>query len=412
MLALLTCVLRAYGDAGPEQYASECQAGVDDTGCWQRALRDARTNGSFVASAGHRYRIRNTLTVCNGIDGVVDGRGAILEWAGPPNVPMFLIVNSYHMVFTHLTIRARAPHPLQAAFELTSAKSDPPGLDCAGTPRPASKNTIEHVEVEGGALNDIMFGVRMSNRFGYDANNDMTRIVNVNFSSITTAAVSVETTQAHQNVLIDDTGYGAPGNRGCFVQAETGFISSIGGFQGLWGRAAFCVNGGYGPFSIVNPNSEGSARLVLVGNAGDVAGYPVTVNISGGRFAADAMEKDGRVISFNRLGSLSVRGLRIDGGRPNGVEPSIAIQPGRPAGSAGAVSVDVDGVVFFMKGSDRWNVVVAPAWASVSERGNICVSEDGIATNCRRWVDSPAGRDANRGADSGSQQSPHETVNK
>src|SRR5262249_14096225 len=141
---------------------------------------------------------------------------------------------------------------------------------------------------------------------------------------------------------------------------------------------------------------EGSARLVLVGNAGDVAGYPVTVSVSGGRFAADAMDKDGRVISFNRLGSLRVRGLRIDGGRPKGVEPSIAIQPGRPAGSAGAVSAEVDGVLFYMKGSEQWDVVIAPAWASVTEHGNICLSEDGIASNCRRWAESALARDANR----------------
>jgi hypothetical protein len=376
--------VRAAADATPEQFSESCGQGVDDTACWQRAISEAGQNGTLAASSGKLYRISRTISVCNGIDGVVDGHGAILEWVGPVDAPMFLVVNSYHMLFRNFTIRARSPHRLQTAIEFASAKSNPPALECFGSARPASKNSVEHVEVQGEGLNDVMYGVRVTNRYGYDANNDMTRIVDSNFSNITVAAVSIETTQAHQNVLLDVTGYGAPGNRGCFLHAGSGFVSSSGGFQGLWGKAAFCLDGGYGPFSITNPNSEGSARLVSVGEVGDVASYPVSVIVSGGRFAADAMDRDSYVISFNRLGTLIVRGLRVDGGRPRGVYPAISIQPGRTTGSPALVSAVVEGVVFFMNASNSWNTLVAAPWADVWEHGNICLNEQGLATNCKQ----------------------------
>jgi hypothetical protein len=297
---------------------------------------------------------------------------------------MFLIVNSYHTVLRNVTIRAQATHPLHTAIEYASSKGSPPEPSCTGRSQPASKNTVEHVEIVGGGLNDLMYGVRLTNRYGYDANNDMTRIVNVNMSNITAAAVSVESTQSHQNELIDVTAYGAPGNRGCFLHAETGFVSSIGGFQGLWGKAAFCLNGAYGPFTILNADSEGCGRLIAVGEVGDIARYPVSVSVDGGRFAVDAMNSDGYVVSFNRLGSLIVRGLRIDGVAAKGVAPSISVQPGRIENARPGVSAIVEGTVFFVNGSNTWNTVVAPSWATVSERGNICLDVDGLATTCRR----------------------------
>jgi hypothetical protein len=387
LLATCACLVgvQARADVSPEQYSSYCAPGTDDTLCWQRAIHESAANGTLAASSQRTYQIRRTLVVCNGIDGTIDGHGAILVWAGPADEPMFLIVNSYHMVLANFSVQVRAPHRLQTAFEFASAQSSPVGLDCPGPRRPSSKNSVEHVDVGGTALNDLMYGVRLSNRYGYDANNDMTRIVNSNFTNVTAAVVSVETTQSHQNEVVDVTGYGAPGNRGCFVSANTGYISSTGGFQGTWGKAAFCVNGGFGPFSIVNPDSEGSARLVSVGNTGDIAGYPVSVSVSGGRFAADAVDKDGYVISFNRLGSLSVHGLRIDGDRPKGVTPAISVQPGRPANSRAGASLVVEGVVFFIKGSREWSPIVAPDWVTVSDSGNICLDDDGTPTPCRRW---------------------------
>jgi len=391
-IALLFLVASMQGvgrDASPEEFARHCAPGIDDTACWQAALSSLPARRVVAAASGRKYRITKTLTVCNGYEGIVDGHGAALEWAGPPDAPMFLIVNTYHTTFTNFAIAVHAPRRLQSAFEFASAKNDPPSIACSGMPRPASKNSIVHVAVEGDGLNDIDYGVRFTNRYRYDANNDMTRIVDSNFVNITNAVVSVETTQSHQIELIDVTGYGAPGNRGCFVHADSGFLSSIGGFQGMWGDAAFCVNGGYGPFSIINANSEGSARLVRVGMRGDVANYPVSVNVSGGRFAVDAVAADGHVISFNRLGSLIVVGLRVDGGPPRGVEPTISVQPGRVAGSSAGAAAVVEGMVYFINGSSQWHTVIAEPWIDLTIHGNVCVTQEGLATACRGEVGRP-----------------------
>ena len=382
LVFLFSATAAVAGDIYPEDFPSCNPSSGDDTVCWQDAI-NAATNpslpyyfGTVAGDAGKVYTIKNTLKICNTTGGMIDGHGAVLRWAGPAGVPMFLVINADQLKISNLTIVSNSSAPLYSAFEFTSA---PIGADpCVGTRAaiPSSKDSIDHVIVNGTNANGLMYGVRFSNRYNDNANNDMSTIMNSTFYNVMDAAVSVEHSQSQEHQLIDVNGYGAPGNTGCFVSATTGFISTTGGFEGNWGNADFCLDGAYGPFNIVGINSEGSNRLLSVGNPGDVTGYPVTVNIFGGRFAVNGLDSDGSLISFNRLGPLTISGLRVDGTPPSGVQPNISFEPGQ-MDSTTAASAIIDGVSFYIPGSSGWNTLIVKGFASLTAQGNLC--DDGTS---------------------------------
>lgn len=383
LLAFLLRVTAAVaGDIYPEDFANCNPSNGDDTACWQEAINAATSAslpyyfGTVAGASGKIYIIKNTLKICNTTGGMIDGHGAILRWEGPAGVPLFLVINANQLKIANLTIVSNSSAPLYSAFEFTSASvGDDP---CVGTQTaiPSSKDSIDHVIVNGTNANGLMYGVRFSNRYNDNVNNDMSTIINSTFYNVMVAAVSVEHSQSQEHQLIDVNGYGAPGNTGCFVNATTGFISTTGGFEGNWGKADFCLDGAYGPFNIIGVNSEGSNRLLQVGNPGDVTGYPVTVNILGGRFAVNGLDSDGSLVSFNRLGPLTVRGLRVDGTPPSGVQPDISFQPGQMDSSTSASAI-IDGVSFYIPGSSNWNTLIIKGFANLTAQGNLC--DDGTS---------------------------------
>jgi len=91
-------------DVLPESYPGSCTLGINDTGCWQAAINAASPNapqfGTVAAVAGKVYYIKDTLVVCNAVDGTIDGHGAILRWSGPANVPIlkFSILTTHDLL--------------------------------------------------------------------------------------------------------------------------------------------------------------------------------------------------------------------------------------------------------------------------------------------------------------------------
>lgn len=368
-----------------------CSATGTDAACWQAAINASPhfpVFGTIAGSSGKQYLINDTIVICNASDGVIDGHDAQLYWTGGAGKPMFLIIGSNHIRFKNLMIQANTPAPLDSAFEFTSSNIDHPYASptCPGTQKPSSKNSIEHVTVEGTNPNVLNYGVRFSNRFSYsfDGNNDMSTIIDSNFYTVMKAAISIEHSQSHQHRFISVNGYGASGNTGCFVSATTGFFASTGGFQGSWGKANFCIDNAYGTFDIIESNSEGSNRLLVAGNnAGDNTGYPVSVNIQGGRFAVNGLNSDGNLISFNRQGPISIRGLHIDGTSPSGVQAAISIQPGQPSHTpASAASAIIEAVSFFTPNSYSWNTLKVKSWVNLITQGNVCDDSSGYAVAC------------------------------
>jgi hypothetical protein len=382
-----------YADRYPESFPNSCQPGLDDTGCWQAAIDKAaaspRSFGMVVGNAGEGtdpgkvYKIKDTIYICNSEDGVIDGRGATFEWSGPSNIPMFLVVNSNHMRFTNMYIISgeNSPYaPLQSAFEFTSAPSSSMPSFCSGSTASSSKNSIEHVTVQGTSTGGLEYGVRFTDRYNYDANNDMSTIIDSNFYNVDVAAVSIEHSQSHQHRLISVNGISS-GNDGCFVRALKGFVSVIGGFQHNWKRANFCFDGAFGPFSLIDTNSEGSNRLLEVGNPGEYSSFPVQVTIQGGRFTTEALADDGHVVSFNRLGNLQVRGLKIKGNLPDNKEATIAIQPSQGTIPGLAASAIIEGVIFNQSSNDKISII-AKQFIDLSTTGNLCLNSDNRVFNC------------------------------
>lgn len=435
LLSAASIVLGAsvvHADVSPEDMADKgyC-SGTDAAGCWQQAILHARNaasgqSGVVVGTAGTLYRINRQIVICNGRDGVIDGRGAKLLWTGSASEPMFLVVGSNHMRFANLSIESSPETPLQSAFEFAStdttdnnpSKTNPFASPiCEGPPVPSSKNSLDHVLVQGTRLGGLQYGVRFSNRYLINnndgINNDMSTIIDTTFNNVSTAAISIEHSQSDQHRFIAVNGYGpydASGNptstENCFVSSPYGGnFTSVGGFQGFWGKANFCL-GASGLYDIEQPNSESSRRMLIVGLPGDTPGFgtngvPVTVNINGGRFAVNKLDEDGRYISFHHVGSLSVRGLQVDGSPPTAVAArervAIAVQPGvaRVGTStsptvAATTSVIVEGVTYYLtSGTGQWptdtwttllykgpttvgGAVVEPV--KVREFGNLCVN--------------------------------------
>jgi len=391
-------------DITPESRAGigSCSAtGGTDRICWQDAINaahDATTNkfGNVAGSSGKQYLIDDTIVVCNGADGVIDGHGAQLVWTGGTGKPMFLVVNSNHMRFSNLKILSDATTPLETAFEFASSTtnqfSSPVCQNYIGgaTIGVSSKNSLDHVVADGVGLNGLNYGVRFSNRYSYDANNDQSTILDSIFYNVTKAAISIEHTQSHQHRLISVSGSGAPGNSGCFVDAQVGFFSSTGGFQNNWGWANFCVNNAYGTFDITESNSEGSNRMLTVGkdsstgNIGDNTGYPVSVNIHGGRFAVNGLNSDGYLINFNRNGPLIVRGLHIDGTPPTGVQPAISMQPGQMSHTpAIAASAIIESIAFYVDGANAWDTIVAKSFIGLTTGASVCNDSTGHIVACQ-----------------------------
>lgn|GEM_PF-3084622 len=296
--------------------------------------------------------------------------------------PDFKVLNSYHTRFTNLKIESGTSSPytaLYTAFEFSNSASNEDS-NCAGSPYFSSKNSIDHVTVSSSNLNGLNYGVRFTAPYGAGSNasNDMTTISDTTFNGVTNAAVYVGHTQSHQTRLIAVNGYGAEGNVGCYVEADVGNVSTQGGFQGSWGKAVFCIDGSYGQFDFVDINSESSNRLLISGVATGYSTFPMSVSIQGGRFAANALNSDGKVTSYNRNGSFAVRSLRIDGTPPNGVAAIVA----EPGGGTLGTSVFVQGVVFAHPGSDSSMTVKAPNAITLIANGNSCVTSGSSVQPC------------------------------
>jgi len=368
------------GDMSLVQLSKFCEKESNDSLCVQNAFNYASRNaegfGSIIADKKRAYNISKTIIICNSSDGVFDGAGAAFNWVGPPNMPMFLVINGRHMRFENFNIFSSpkgALNPLQAGMEFTSDLTNKSG--CEGPVIPSSKNSIDHVRMEGRELNGLIYGIRFTNRFGDDANNDMSTIFDVTLNNITNAGISIEHTQSHQHRLISVNGYGAPGNNGCFVDARAGFISVVGGFQGGWGEANFCFDGAYGPFSVVDANSEGSSRLIEIGKDKELTGFPMNVSIQGGRFAVNNLNRDGSFVNINRLGSFLLRGITIDGVSTTGNFPKITVMPGSRKQEKRISSVVVEGLSFYVIGAKVDHLFNLSDAVEAIVRNNVCFDD-------------------------------------
>ena len=363
----------------PEQLA--CRE-ADATACWQGAIAAASNGGQagylsvIVGVAGKTYVISDTLIVESVFGGSLDGNGSVLEWHGPPDRPMFLLKNTQQLKITNLRILAMTP--LETAFEFAKA---PYGRDPARNVAP-SGNVLDTVRVEGIKLGNLKYGVRFSQRYGIDEDNDQSTIINSMFLNVTEAAISIEHSQSKAHHFYAVKATGAEGNRNAaFVRKSGGSFTSLGGFHGRFGGAVYDIAGTWDIDLIIDENSEASAHLLRT--PAGMAGFALPVAVIGGRFAVDRLAKDGRIVDFHRMGPLTISGLRIDGTvLPGAPPPVIAFLP-LPllAGSFG--QLNINSVSFLVNRSDSWDPLLVNGAVRVNSASNACVNGEGAVTACR-----------------------------
>jgi hypothetical protein len=370
--------LSAQSENSPDHFG--CLA-TDATSCWQAAIREAMPAGrtpyfaNVTGTAGVTYAIRDTLIIESTMGGTIDGNGSVLQWQGPPDRPVFLAKNTQQLRFVNLRILVVTP--LEAAFEFTKA---PYGKDPARNVAP-SLNVIDSVRIEGVKLGNLKYGVRFSKRYGIDEDNDQSTIMNTVIYNVTEAAISIEHTQSQGHHFYAVKATGAEGNQNAsFVRADGGSFSSLGGFHGQFGGAVYNITSVYGTDFIVDENSEGSARFIRT--PAGAASFPFPVQVVGGRFAVNRLVKDGKFIDFNRMGPLSIDGLRVDGSAPpGGTKPMISFLPD-PVNGKGQGSLAVTNTLFEVPGSGSWDVLVVNAATRLTSSGNTCVDERGSVSAC------------------------------
>jgi hypothetical protein len=331
---------------------------------------------SVVGTAGATYVIRDTLVIESVYGGTIDGNGSVLEWQGPPDRPLFLVKNTQQVRFINLRIVVVAP--LESAFEFTKA---PYGKDPVRNVAP-SLNVIDSVRIEGVKLGRLRYGVRFSKRYGIDEDNDQSTIMNTAIYNVTEAAISIEHTQSQHHHFYAVKATGAEGNQNAsFVRADGGSFSSLGGFHGQFGGAVYTISSVYGTDLIVDEDSEGSARFIRT--PAGAASFPLPVHVVGGRFAVNRVASDGKFIDFNRMGPLSIDGLRVDGSVPPGAaKPVISFLPD-PVHGRGQGTLTVSNMTFAVRGSGSWDVLTINGTTSLNSVGNTCVDEQGSITPCR-----------------------------
>lgn len=355
------------------------------TRCWQAAINGARPPGRETWFAGiaarpeARYVIRDTIEVESAWGGVIDGNGAVLEWQGPPDRPLFLVKNTQQVTFTNLRILAGTP--LEAAFEFTKA---PYGRDPERNVAP-SLNVIDGVRIEGVKLGNLKYGVRFSKKYGIDEDNDQSTIINTAIYNVTEAAISIEHSQSQGHHFYAVKASGAPGNKdAAFVRALGGSFSSLGGFHGRFNGAVYDIHAAFGNDLILDENSEASARLLRT--PGGMASFPLPVQVIGGRFAVDNLAADGRIVDFQRMGPLSITGLKVTGeSLPDGVTPRISFRP-QPVPAPDARDAYgqfmLSGLSVTVPGSSGWELVEVSPAARVTIEGSSCADVKQRVTTC------------------------------
>lgn len=385
MAWLLALVLSAWA-AVPAQARSTpddfgCRSD-DDTGCWIRAVRSAVPArglpwfGDVEGLAGRTYVVRDTIALSGSVGGVIDGRGSVIEWHGPPDRPLFLLTNVQQLKITNLNIFAVTP--LQAAFEFTKG---PYGKDPNRNVAPRL-NVLDSVRVQGVKLGNLAYGVRFTARNGIDEDNDQSTIFSSTFANVSEAAISIEHSQSKAHHFYAVHASGADGNRdAAFVRKRGGSFSSVGGFHGGFRGAVYDIAGGNDLDLIVDENSEASARLLRTPTG--VASFPLPVQVVGGRFAVDGLAPDGRFIDFHRMGPLTITGLRLDGVPPPASQPAVLAFLPNPQTPGGQASLTVTGLALLVPSSESWEGLAASPIARVTATGNTCVDSRVAVTACR-----------------------------
>jgi len=293
-------------------------AGSDQTAAWQTVL-DANqftANGQLrfgkvVGEPMREYTISDTLVINGTRGGVIDFQSSVFKWTGPSNKPMFLL-STQQLKMENLQVWPSTP--LESVIETAKQVG---GIA-------TSRNEFSNMRFDGVTAGQMQFGYRFTTRYGVDEDNDQSLIRGGAVLNATAACMSIEhsQSQAHRFEGVRTSGVGALASA-VRLGLTGGSFQSFGGTQTNFDAVFDILGGVNGSVTIQDCNVEASKKLLRTPD--DVAGFPVPVNIFGGRYSIDGIDATGRFIDFNRIGKLMIHGLLVEG--PGVVAPILRFWP-------------------------------------------------------------------------------------
>lgn len=240
--------------------------------------------------------------------------GAVLQWAGPPNVPLLDLAGCRDCTVEGLVISASSAAPLAEGvrFETLSGYT-------------STNNCLRDCWIDG-TDGGVGIGVRWVPTAG-DKNNDFTRLERVSLANYSGAALSVEHSQSvgHECSQCSASGDGYA-QRG--VQVLAGALSWQGG--GLSGHqdVDFYLQN-LGRPAVIRADAEGSNRFLV---AYGPTAAPYRLHLDGCRVAADRLNPDGRLLILESPGPVLLDGCDLGGGwqQQGAVYPQLWVNPGKP----------------------------------------------------------------------------------
>jgi hypothetical protein len=249
-----------------------------------------------------------------GCEGGYANGGTNFQWNGGTTDPLFRVRGVAYSRFGNFKITANLATPLKAGiqFETTGAL--------------ATSRVVESVYMQGtdgGIVDGILWCTGSFIAFeswswcnspggsGGDGNNDDDRIQDVTVTNYSQSAFHIAHTQSTQHLFVHsfmNSDTFAP--YGLYDQGGGGF-TWIGGSGGNNTTSDFRVLGAVPYVNIYGFDTEGSARLY---DDGGSVFQSVPVTIIGGRFAANAVNADGKVVLYSGYGPFNIQGMTFIAG--------------------------------------------------------------------------------------------------
>lgn len=324
------------------------------------------------------YTITSSLVFRNARDGIFEGNGARLHWAGDDQSPAILLSDVRDTTLTNFSIECVSANPLHTAIRMENG----PGQLFAPT-----SNVLDHIVVEAIEVGALKRGVHVALGPGGDANNENHALYKVKIRNYTDSAFRIDHSKNIQFRDCECTADPSSPDTTCLTSGAVngGSYHWYGGSGGGNSISDFFIANPTDTISIQTFHSERSKRFLTTGGP---SGAPMALLISSVRFAADQMAADRIAIDYRYPGPLMIQNSlfgeqqqRLPRIRLTSLVPAFAILQGNLFASYSSVQEDPLELV-----GGKWEVLwannafVDPA-GSVLKRDAVRVTTASSAAN-------------------------------
>ena len=354
-LLLMACVSRAVPNqnAMPGDLGGTADCSEDNTAALQSAIDRQFNQGKISLKPGRCYKIGSTLVFKDAREGIFEGNGARLVWAGDSSSPALLLSDVRDATISNLRIECGRAHPLHTAIRIENGP---------GKLIPPTSNVLDSIIVEA-EMGTVRNGVHIALGPGGDFNNENHSLTKVKIRNYTESAFRIDHSQA-KNIQFRDcecTADPSSAQTRCLTSGVSngGSFHWYGGSGGGNALSDFHIGNPTDTISIQAFHSERSKRFLTTGGPSNA---PMVLRISGVRFAADQLAADRVAIDYKYPGPLTIENSIF--GEQAQRAPKIRLTSFVPAfasiqGSLFAAynSVQEDPLEF--AGGGRWEIVWA-----------------------------------------------------